>query len=266
MHKDKPIECVQHPGEILWLPEGWQHATANEGEPPIVAVGGQAKIPFGNVLRHLQVASQLHQTGKIKASLDVLRAAINAHPLDPRPLRMAASTFLQAATEKGGGDQKAASEMVKAARQLAQRSLRTGMVVGHADPVDLRTLCAASLDLNEQDVLESCRASVAAAPGSRRAAVLHGRWQAQQGRLSEAEAELRRAVTLPLWTDERSGGGGAQFHLGNVLMELRRFEEGTSCLRTAVQHEPDSQVAKLVLQTAEQRAVNSRTRKSQAEL
>ena len=36
----KPIVCDQMPGEMLYLPERWMHATMNLGET--IAVGGQA--------------------------------------------------------------------------------------------------------------------------------------------------------------------------------------------------------------------------------
>jgi len=37
--EDKPIECIQEPGEILYVPEGWYHAVINLGEG--VAIGYQ---------------------------------------------------------------------------------------------------------------------------------------------------------------------------------------------------------------------------------
>lgn len=30
--RSRPIECVQEAGEVLFVPSGWEHATANEAE------------------------------------------------------------------------------------------------------------------------------------------------------------------------------------------------------------------------------------------
>jgi hypothetical protein len=37
-----PLECVQKPGEVLYLPSGWKHLTVNVGEA--IGVGGQVCV------------------------------------------------------------------------------------------------------------------------------------------------------------------------------------------------------------------------------
>ena len=36
-----PRECMQHPGEVMYVPEGWYHAVINVGDT--VAVAGQRR-------------------------------------------------------------------------------------------------------------------------------------------------------------------------------------------------------------------------------
>lgn len=36
----RPLECLQNPGDVVYLPSGWSHLTVNVGET--IAVGGQA--------------------------------------------------------------------------------------------------------------------------------------------------------------------------------------------------------------------------------
>ena len=38
----RPLECVQRPGDIVYLPEGWVHMTVNVGEA--IGIGGQASM------------------------------------------------------------------------------------------------------------------------------------------------------------------------------------------------------------------------------
>ena len=37
--KSKPLECVQHGGDVIFIPAGWIHSTLNIGET--IGVGGQ---------------------------------------------------------------------------------------------------------------------------------------------------------------------------------------------------------------------------------
>jgi hypothetical protein len=38
----RPLECRQHPGEVLFLPSRWTHLTVNIGET--IAIGGQESL------------------------------------------------------------------------------------------------------------------------------------------------------------------------------------------------------------------------------
>jgi hypothetical protein len=39
----RPLECVQEPGDIMYLPAFWNHLTVNIGEA--IGIGGQTALP-----------------------------------------------------------------------------------------------------------------------------------------------------------------------------------------------------------------------------
>jgi len=45
----RPVECLQRPGDIVYLPAGWVHMTVNVGEA--IGIGGQASMPVDERLR-----------------------------------------------------------------------------------------------------------------------------------------------------------------------------------------------------------------------
>ena len=40
--EERPLDCVQQPGELLYLPGGWPHLTLNDGE--VIGAGAQAEL------------------------------------------------------------------------------------------------------------------------------------------------------------------------------------------------------------------------------
>ncbi|KAJ7331213.1 hypothetical protein OS493_019995 [Desmophyllum pertusum] len=86
--KDKPLECVQEEGEILYLPESYYHGTVNIGDT--MAIGIQNTTPpqksrscFTNTaLRSLhKLAGQYFTTGDIEKAITTLEKAVRMDPL-----------------------------------------------------------------------------------------------------------------------------------------------------------------------------------------
>jgi len=50
----KPMECIQQPGDILYLPAGWSHLTMNIGEA--IGIGGQTAL---SAERRLELATEV---------------------------------------------------------------------------------------------------------------------------------------------------------------------------------------------------------------
>jgi hypothetical protein len=86
----RPMECIQHSGEIMYLPSGWAHATQNLGDT--IGVGGQTQTcepPDGckSLIHRLENAasgtSQRGKTARAKSSGDpeALRLISHAHLL-----------------------------------------------------------------------------------------------------------------------------------------------------------------------------------------
>ena len=50
---ERPMACTQRPGELLWLPPAWHHATINVGYT--IAVGAQSNLFFNDSLKTVRV-------------------------------------------------------------------------------------------------------------------------------------------------------------------------------------------------------------------
>ena len=55
----KPASCVVQPGELIYVPENWYHATINIGES--IGVAGQLKKPLTNVQMHWKEGNRKHK-------------------------------------------------------------------------------------------------------------------------------------------------------------------------------------------------------------
>lgn len=86
--QDKPIECTQQAGELLFVPRGWSHATLNIGES--IAVGGQ--LEWGPIAKEMHASQVLELNPHdfhghkdlataIGAQLDVPNVPLLGHPV-----------------------------------------------------------------------------------------------------------------------------------------------------------------------------------------
>jgi len=72
-----PMECVQYPGETLYIPEDWLHATINIGET--LAVAGQSLTPAqGSIVWHVNQA--LDDEQYLGVALDHLHHVVARYP------------------------------------------------------------------------------------------------------------------------------------------------------------------------------------------
>jgi hypothetical protein len=59
----KPLECIQHPGQVMYIPEGWHHASMSIGESVAVVHRSRTsraqEIQFRSFVREKRAAGQL---------------------------------------------------------------------------------------------------------------------------------------------------------------------------------------------------------------
>ena len=80
---DKPVECMQYPGEVFYVPEDWYHATINVGET--VAVVGQASMPAeGSMMYHVYAALDYGDRKDRRMSLAHFAEALKVAPEHPQ--------------------------------------------------------------------------------------------------------------------------------------------------------------------------------------
>mmetsp|Transcript_22046 Transcript_22046/g.39087 ORF Transcript_22046/g.39087 Transcript_22046/m.39087 type:complete len:392 (-) Transcript_22046:57-1232(-) len=96
--------CKVYPGEILWVPEMWWHATCN-GDPYTVGLGGQGYIPYAhNLIGENGALSPPHYAG-LRGDIDQLQKYVE-EGLDlcnmdyPSPLHFSASNDYVEVIEK----------------------------------------------------------------------------------------------------------------------------------------------------------------------
>ena len=72
------IECVQRTGELLYVPEGWYHATLNYGET--LAVAQQARIGSSEWYRLRLLGTQLANAKAFAEASEVMEATLEKYP------------------------------------------------------------------------------------------------------------------------------------------------------------------------------------------
>lgn len=236
------LQCVQRPGDVVYVPEGWHHATLNYGDT--LAVARQARLAGGEELRLQNLASQLHAAGQHAESLAVHEELVARYPAGTVGLHSLAS--LVTATAPPAAAPAAASEEEDARRQKDRRAaLQTAAQllarVLESDPGNAEAatdLCSHLQELGLQEVAaEACETATSANPHSYHAQFYHGRLLAVAGLPGLAGGRFRLATEL---AGDRVEG---HYNLANALMETRRAEavpEAIRAFRTACRLQPDA--------------------------
>ena len=77
---EKPLECSQREGDLMYIPEGWWHGTINEGSPITLSVASQRRVGVTDLERRLAAASDAKNKGKNNKSYKLLRRLLKDHP------------------------------------------------------------------------------------------------------------------------------------------------------------------------------------------
>jgi hypothetical protein len=135
--QSRPLECVQHVGDVLYLPDGWLHATLNLRQSVSVAVNGGFSLP-GTGAYHQAEAMALMQDEQrtVKATAAELREAEEhmrtALSLDPTNAHFY-QQLAMAVSKQGRYQQEA--ELLASGIALNRRSasLRNNLVSAYVD-------------------------------------------------------------------------------------------------------------------------------------
>jgi Flp pilus assembly protein TadD len=82
MEKERPLECVQKPGELMYVPESWWHGTINEGGggATTLSVAAQRRKAATKVERQVISALGLKVKGRNKMAFKKLQSIVKNHP------------------------------------------------------------------------------------------------------------------------------------------------------------------------------------------
>lgn len=195
---------VQEEGDVVYVPEGWYHATLNEAAVTL-ATAHQRRVPEGKAARYENLANQLRAQGRLDEALEVhlqLLAEFPKSSVGYRSLALVLSS--QAATD----------EQVKP-KKLAQALtlLEKAMALDPTDELAAGYFCNVALQLG-QDAYKACAKAVLLNPFSADYAFRHGVSLLNLGRGAEASEVFKTATSLD------AGHTQALFHRANLAAEL----------------------------------------------
>ncbi|CAH1783165.1 unnamed protein product [Owenia fusiformis] len=192
--EDKPMECMQNPGEILYLPEYTYHSTINLGDT--VAVGIQKLLP---VTQYGRTHHSMMRPGVFK----ILKDEYGTTTSDP-PTSIALITFLKLVAEKPDNTElkyKLAGAYAKVGRMEEARE--TYNKVLEMDPyfihayLDFATMLYKMKEFKEAE--KNLLAALKFNPKSMEALHNYGLLLTNLGRFKEATGTFKKMVALRPW-------------------------------------------------------------------
>jgi|EP01044_Picomonas_judraskeda_P010727 tetratricopeptide (TPR) repeat protein len=229
------LECIQRPGEILYVPEGWYHATLNYGET--LAVAQQARVGRSEWYRLRLLGTQLANAKAFADASEVMEATLRRYP-EQAEAYAALATLLLDMLEPGpgsgvppfAGDPATTESLWQRVEQLLVAAVhldRTddGSHVNLCKILTRRALAVDGYSPEQQayrtQVLEAaamhCKQAVTLAPESFQARFYAGGERSASGDLDGALAHYAAAVVLDMDSAE------AHFQLSRVLLR-KAFE------------------------------------------
>ena len=81
LQKNSLLECVQYPGDLIYIPESWWHGTINEGSPITLSVSAQLKQPVTDIEKLILQASLEKDNGKNNRAHETLQTLLKKIPV-----------------------------------------------------------------------------------------------------------------------------------------------------------------------------------------
>lgn len=79
-HDERPLECVQRAGELVYVPESWWHGTINNGKPFTLSFAAQLKRPETRNERRMLQGLEHKNRRRYKKAVSILRRLVKAVP------------------------------------------------------------------------------------------------------------------------------------------------------------------------------------------
>lgn len=208
----RPIQCIQLPGDIIYLPESFYHATINYGETLAFAL--QPRIASSTRLRTKHLAVELSRAKDFVGAERVLTKAIAQWPADASLVLQLGDVLLAHAdsiyenTDTTGVGRRKLHIAAANAYSLA-------LAADHHDNEAAIGLCRSLIEADAAlDAEQGCEAAVRLDRWSAPAAFYRGRQLAAIGNFNDAIESFKRAIALDSGTDASS----YFYHLANCLM------------------------------------------------
>lgn len=229
------IECIQKPGDILYVPEGWHHATLNYGET--LAVAQQARVGLSEWYRLRLLGTQLANTKAFAEASEVMEETLARYP-ERAEAHAALATLLldmlEPAPDSGVSPFAGNSEVEEALWQRTEQLLVGAVQRDRTDDGSHVNLCkiltrrarAANKPEHQQhraQVLQAarvhCDQAVALSPNDFHTRFYAGGERSVSGDLTSATEHYAAAVVLDTQSAE------AHYQLARVLLR-RAFGDG----------------------------------------
>jgi len=88
-----PLEVIQYPGEIVYIPEGYYHTCVSISPELAISVSSQVDVSIGTSFYYYKESINNYNKGKIKESLQYIDAALKIRNTDSNYYYLAALIY-----------------------------------------------------------------------------------------------------------------------------------------------------------------------------